>query len=909
MKIKLTFVSGTVLLLCVLMMRDTVIQNATHYNLNFTKSYKKAFDSAAEDPYARSNWIQLCDPSTNKIPKNIGTRELAFIKKSMGALKNQHSAVTNDRQWTKRGPYYVGGRTKALAIDVANENTILAGCVSSGMWRSIDGGNSWTKTTAPDQLHSVSCIAQNKTWGMENIWYYGTGSYGGGRGGSASAQGGTDAFYRGDGIFKSVDNGNSWNLLPATVSGTADETDLFDFIWNIETFGDSGVFAATSMGLFKSEDAGESWEHVLDFGENDPIDTYPNTEIEITRGGICYATIGGKGPDNGIYRSVDGEIWDNFSPPDWPDTTTRTVIGIAPSNEDIVYFFTEVSNWEQQLRKYEDGVGWTDLTAGLPCNAEMQTYGGNMLIIHVKPDDENAIFLGTVDLWRSTDGGQSFLLIGSSGNFHVDQHAIAFYSSDPKKMIVGNDGGLFRTNNNLAETVYDPTYGHSIAWESLNNGYLTTQFYTVAIDHGTPGSETISGGMQDNGCMFTTSSNPQANWEMLKWGDGGFTAIADGGEFHYTALGATFKLYRHTFPGGEHQWSEITPSSGRMGLWLTIFELDPHNQKIMYVPCQADLWRNSDLTQIPQGTTPTDVNWEKLENVTEHYIHALGMSEAEPRRLYYAGSWTGGYYYDERVFYIDNPHEGQPVPVEITGENFPFYPDCPRIHCVAVDPRDVNKVLVVFPSYNTLSIFATEDAGETWKPVSGNLEENYDGTGCGPSVRWVTILYVEDTPIYFAGTSVGLFSTTKLDSMNTVWVLEGANTIGNVVVDMIDVRQSDGFVVVGTHGNGVYSTYITEIPQGVEDEPTPPRSFTISPAYPNPFNSTTTIRFTLPTPGLTIVTVYNVLGEQVATLANDYFTGGEHTIRWSANGAASGLYFIRFEYGQYSEIRKVLFEK
>ena len=76
----------------------------------------------------------------------------------------------------------------------------------------------------------------------------------------------------------------------------------------------------------------------------------------------------------------------------------------------------------------------------------MTTYGGNMLILSVKPDDKETLFLGTIGLYRSTDGGQSFESIGAYSDFHVDQHAIAFYPSDPDAMIVGNDGGLFRTS-------------------------------------------------------------------------------------------------------------------------------------------------------------------------------------------------------------------------------------------------------------------------------------------------------------------------------------------------------------------------------------------------------------------------------------------------------------------------------
>jgi photosystem II stability/assembly factor-like uncharacterized protein len=864
----------------------------------------EASEGTEEDPHARAlyKWLLLRDPATNEIPRNIGQRELAFVKNLASITMAQH--LIADTEWVARGPYNIGGRTKALALDVTNENTILAGCVSSGMWKSTNGGASWTKTTAPDQLHSVSCIAQNKFPGNENIWYYGTGEWSSGTGGSASVPGMGASAYRGDGIFKSTDNGNNWSLLPSTVSGTPTVTDSFDFVWRIVTFGEDGVYAATSTGLFKSTDGGNSWQHVLNFGAN-----YPSTDIALTSQDTCYAAVAGKGPANGIYKSADGETWDNISPPDWPDTTARIVIAIAPSNENVIYFLTEVAYLKQQLRKYEVGVGWTDLSANLPFGGEMITYSGNMLILYVKPDDENTLFLGTVGLYRSTDGGQSFEVIGAFSDFHVDQHSVVFYPSDPDSMIVGNDGGLFKTPNNMAEPEFDPSSGeYHIDWASLNNGYVTAQFYSVTIDHGTPGSETILGGTQDNSWLFTTSSDPLTPWTSIFKGstDGGFAAISDGGEYYYTSQAATFCIWRHTFPGGEHQWTMVTPTATVGGsLWLPPFILDPHDTKIMYLPWRTQMWRNDDLTEIPWvfPPVPTDVNWTQLDSVKDYYISALGMSPAEPRRLYYGSQ-------DGHMFKLDNPHIGQPVPVEVTGHNFPFYPYCPSIHRVAVDPRDVNKVIVVFPNYGVISMCYSEDGGNSWTPVSGNLEENPDGSGSGPSVRWVSILYVEDKPIYFAGTSVGLFSTIKLNGMNTIWVQEGASTIGNVVIDMIDVRQSDGFVVVGTHGNGVYSTYITEYPSSVEEEASSPVvSFKLHPAYPNPFNVTTTIRFNLPHAGVAKLKVYNVLGQEVSTLVDGPLHAGEHHIQWTADKVASGTYLIQLSFEKYSETQRVILIK
>jgi hypothetical protein len=167
----------------------------------------EASEGTEEDPHARSRykWLLLRNPATNEIPRDIGRRELAFVKNLAG--KTTGRQVTADIGWDARGPCNIGGRTKALAIDVTNENIIHAGCVSSGMWKSTDAGASWTKTTASDQLHSVSCIAQNEYPGNEDIWYYGTGEWGGG---SASVPLSAGATYRGDGIFKSTDNGENW---------------------------------------------------------------------------------------------------------------------------------------------------------------------------------------------------------------------------------------------------------------------------------------------------------------------------------------------------------------------------------------------------------------------------------------------------------------------------------------------------------------------------------------------------------------------------------------------------------------------------------------------------------------------------------------------------------------------------
>ena len=122
-----------------------------------------------ESSKERVEWeIQrLADPNTGEIPKNIRQKELLFAKNL------PKSKSFNKSSWLHRGPYNVGGRTRALCLDVLDENTILAGGASGGMFRSTDGGQSWTMTTEPSQEHRISCLTQDRRLGKENVWYFG----------------------------------------------------------------------------------------------------------------------------------------------------------------------------------------------------------------------------------------------------------------------------------------------------------------------------------------------------------------------------------------------------------------------------------------------------------------------------------------------------------------------------------------------------------------------------------------------------------------------------------------------------------------------------------------------------------------------------------------------------------------
>ncbi|MBI4646384.1 MAG: hypothetical protein HY738_07275 [Bacteroidia bacterium] len=228
----------------------------------------------------RAEWEfeRLKDPVTNSIPADIRRKELEFAKK----LPYFNSTLKNNT-WVARGPYNVGGRTRGAAIDVTNENIIIAGGVSGGLWRTVDGGNSWQKVIKPFQLHNVTCLVQDTRPGKTNIWYYGTGEVDGN-----SANESFSAPFRGDGIFKSTDNGLNWDSLPSTYSGTPYHTDPWDFIWNIslDYSNDSTdiVYVALSKSIRKSMDGGLTWSNIIPFTNNGPI----YTDVAVTSTGVVY---------------------------------------------------------------------------------------------------------------------------------------------------------------------------------------------------------------------------------------------------------------------------------------------------------------------------------------------------------------------------------------------------------------------------------------------------------------------------------------------------------------------------------------------------------------------------------------------------------------------------------------------
>ena len=868
-----------------------------------TENKKSIVAFASDNPAERVVWerIRLADPATGQIPNDIRKKEMIFAKTL------PKSTAMSKANWLHRGPYNVGGRTRALAMDVQDENILFAGGASGGMFRSTDGGLSWAMTTSPNQLHNVTCVSQDTRIGHEDTWYFGSGELTG-----SSASGG-EAYYGGNGIYKSVDGGLSWDSLAVTATNTNGFDSNFDFIWNVKTDPSNDsldvVYAAVYSAIYRSENGGNSWVKVLGGGS-----AY-YTNVEVTSTGVVYATLSSDGTDKGIWRSLDGQNWTNITDSLFTPVYGRIAIGVNPADEDEVYFlaaetdgygqhtdvFFNGETWTSLWKYNANTTAWNDISLNIPANQNssfdnFNAQGGYDLLVKVHPDNQNTVYIGGTNLWRSTDGFSTpnntmiigGYLIGSAEgdgnwgvypNHHPDQHDLLFLPSNTDVLLSATDGGVFKSNNAFADTV---------AWTSLNNGYYTSQLYGVSISRNA-NSEVMHGGFQDNGNFITFSDDIQTHWNMPFNGDGAFGGIADNEEDFYLTIqrGVMYKMKLDT-NANRLAFNRMDPSSIDSSDYMFINPMVmDENSDILYMAAKNKLWRNNDIANIPYNNShaKNDLGWEMLSDTFPN--PALKISTIEisvsPSDVVYLGTQN------KYIYRIETANTGDPAVVQL-----PNIPTASNSYCsdIAVNPSNADELLVIYSNYSIYSVFHSNDGGQSWVKVAGNLEQNPSGQGNGPSCRTAKIIPLGNDTLYLVGTSVGLFGTANLDGQNTVWKQVADQEIGAVVIETLTYRAIDGLLVVGTHGNGIFQTNLTSANDLLSGEESLLVKNLEMNIYPNPVTHAVNVEFTLKTNSQVNLQLYDELGKLVKRIKKDNYTIGNNKLQLEMGNLKSGIYFV-----------------
>ena len=915
---------------------NLLLRNSRNTDLSNTSSENSLISEGAKALYnAEIEFQKTRDPETGRVPKNIKVRELAYA-----STLPVNTQMERGQNWIHRGPVNMGGRMLCVAFDVEDENHMLAGSASGGMWQSMNQGDSWEKVTPANGEQSATCITQDTRPGKTNIWYYGTGEILNTTERNVSTNVRTIGV--GNGIFKSTDNGNSWQPLESTMGGSQGALeDVFQGVWHIVTdpvtTDKDIVYAACYGAIMRSEDGGQTWAITL----GDLTNKSFATDIAITSEGVLYAALSTYSTSimqplkAGIWRSEDGLNWTEITPENFPGVTRVMKLAVAPSNENIVYLITEkpseihvpysgifnsdLTFWKYTFNETNGNGVWEDRTETMYGHGKgdllsypyaLITYGGYTLELGVKPDDENVVFMGVMSLFRSNNGFADSLQTTWMGGdpfdmdsihmLHPDQHGFAFLPSNPDVFFAVCDGGIIATDNCMADNIY---------WNRKNNNLITSQFYSVTIDHAGEGDDWILGGLQDNNWYYSVSDDPGQWWFSVDLYYDGFSCkLAD---YHDYAIVAAYSgnIWTTQFDENMHTkdiyyqtpdtllsyYSPIIGSNPAFPFYCN-FALDPNNNKTFYLPTTNSIWRKDDMKAAASDTSLRNVGWNRLNNINlseSVEITALTLSTNPANILFYGTN-------DGHLYKMEDAQTGDPVPVEITGDDFPFNA---YVACIDVNVSDANKLIAVFSNYGIKSIYYSENGGDDWTHISGNLEEYPDGSGDGPSIRWVKSLNYDGGTVYFAGTSVGLYATTTLNGDETIWKQESSGQIGTIMVDMIDARETDGFVAIATQGNGMYSTYFD-----------PSLSVTELPAkqtvnlrnYPNPFQNQTTIKYELTQNGSVNLDLMNVNGSLVKHLFSGQKQKGTYTYQLNVSGLSSGVYFVNLRHAGSTSSHKIV---
>ncbi len=779
------------------------------------------FDKAVEEEFNL-----LKDPATGKIPVGIREMELGqaseILTKQLIDGPQNRVAATN---YAFQGPSNLGGRVRAIAFDIADGtgNTIIAGSVSGGIFRTTNGGTSWIRQNPNDQLFSVTAVAQDTRVGFRNVWYYAGGEA---IGNSASESG---ALYAGHGIYKSIDNGLTWARLSGSNTGSLFTFDnCADLISRLVVNPVNGdVYAARLAGIMRSADQGATWATALGVPG---CNTGMVGDIICTSTGVLYAGFAGSvgSSTDGVWTSTDGTTWDHIAgtgaastPASWNAVNAygRIVLATAPSRENLVYalyYNNTTSNCTTPVPEAELFVWnqvtnvWTDLSATLPdepgCspgNDPFAVQGGYDLEITVKPDDANTIFIGGTNAYRSTNGGATWTRIGGYANtggysqfanHHSDVHVLKFGPASNTILFSGNDGGIQKAD------ITAP----GVSWTSLNNNFPTYQYYHVAIKQDNAVNDFI-GGAQDNGTTGVVGGGTV--FSPLLSGDGVAVGLAKGPapyqQFCGVQSGPIYRRANNLASGFIN--ATLTPpglNTTYTSIFVTYFHLDPDNTENLYYACQLITGNSNRIQRNTNATTSTSSSWTLMDFAYSGYVRSMATTRgtyAATNRLYLGTS--GG-----KVYRMVDPVNALPsvVPDDITP---PGMTGSRTVIGLSVNPTNHNELLAVYSNYGTTNIWYTNNAGDatpTWVNAEGNLTL--------PSIRSAMIIQNGAVKEYYVGTSIGLYKTESMTG-TIAWTQEAANDLGNVVVTSLSLRPIDNVFAIGTHGLGMWrGTVVAAVP-------------------------------------------------------------------------------------------------
>lgn len=697
------------------------------------------------------------------------------------------TATFNGLKLRSIGPAVASGRVIAFAVHPQNRAHYYAAVASGGVWKTVNGGTTWTPVFENEGSYSIGAITLDPK-NPSTVWV-GTGE--------ANAQ---RSVSYGDGVYRSDDGGKSWKNLGLKQSEHIGRIVIDPRDSNVVYVAAQGPLwaAGGDRGLYKTADSGKTWKKILEIGEHtgvtdiviDPQDSNILVAASWQRRRHFFTYIGG-GPESAIHRSTDGgATWTKMKPGLPTEDMGRVTFAATPANPRLLYASIDAANKTGGVFASTDfGASWEKRSS----REIAAMYFGR---IFADPVNADRVYLTELRISESLDGGRTWKLVPGRHK-HVDSHAIWQDLQQPDYMLVGCDGGIYET------------FDRGANWAFKANLPIT-QFYDVEVEQGTS-FYSVYGGTQDNatlgGPARTRSSTGIVNsdWFVTVFGDGFQTRIDPQdpniiySEFQY---GGVVRYDKRTGERTGIQPREGKGDAAHRWNWDAPLLISPHSNTRLYFGAQR-LYRSDDRGDTWKAVSP-DLS-RALDRDKLPVMGRLWGPDAVARHTSTAA-------YGNLTVVVESPKKegllaaGTDDGLIHVSENGGL--DWKKIDGMPGAPKD-GYITRILPSqanasvmYATLSnhqngdfkpyVFKSSDTGRTWTSISGDLPAN------GPV--WAIAEDHVNPNLLFVGTEYGLFFSVEGGQK---WVrLKGG--LPTIAVRDLGIQRKENDLVVATFGRGFY---------------------------------------------------------------------------------------------------------
>ncbi len=639
------------------------------------------------------------------------------------------------------------GRLNFVRFDPTNTNTIFVGAPDGGLWKTINGGTSWTTNTDQLSIIGVSDVAIDPT--NNQIMYLATGDMDGG-----------DTYSIG--VLKSIDGGTTWNTTGLTWA-VSQGRNIGRILINPSN--PQIIMAFSSFGIFRSTNGGTTWTNPTgsfstidaEFKPSDPNTVYAcgTAFKKSTDGGLTWVTA-----TSGVPTAA---------------TVSRMTLAVTAANPAYVYILNAGTDngFYSVIRSADNGTTFTTRMSktasnnilGWATGADAGGQGWYDLCITASPTNAEEVYTGGVNIWKSTNGGTSFARISNwtaSGTtyVHSDIHDIVFLPGSSTTIFSACDGGIFKSTNS------------GTAWSDISTNLCIAQQYRIGLSTVTAGK--LIAGHQDNGSNYTANGT---TWSE-KYGGDGMDCYIDRTTDNNMIVSLYNGDYARSTNGGTSFTDINDPTANGTEEWVSAIRQDPTTSTVAYAGGRPALYKSTNIWGAATWTalgTPTGTG-----NIVE-----FAIAPSNNQIIYALKSGTNAV--------SKSTNGGTSFTACSTG-----LPTAVTPTRVAISNTDPNIVFVSYSGYSASSkVYKSINGGTSWTNISTGL----------PNIPVNCIVFENGSTggnAIYVGTDLGVYY--KDNSMTTTWVDFSSGLPNNAISDLEIYYGATKALKAGTFGRGTWSS-------------------------------------------------------------------------------------------------------